>query len=103
MEMNEGLKSRIPYWIEFPDYTTDELTDIFKMMIEERGFHVANDVIKRPIIFFDKARNNDNFGNGRYVRNFIEHAIGSRQPGFLVKKEDASKIQSEELFFDYKR
>lgn len=98
MEMNEGLKSRIPYWIEFPDYTTDELTDIFKMMIEERGFHVANDVIKEANYIFDKARNNDNFGNGRYVRNFIEHAIGQQAARLLGEKEDASKIQSEELF-----
>ena len=29
MELNEGLKSRIPHWIEFPDYTADELTNIF--------------------------------------------------------------------------
>mgnify|MGYP000866929384 CR=1 FL=1 len=29
IELNEGLKSRIPYWIDFPDYDTDELTEIF--------------------------------------------------------------------------
>lgn len=98
MEMNEGLKSRIPYWIEFPDYTTDELTDIFKMMIYERGFHTSDDVIKETNYIFDKARNNDNFGNGRYVRNFIDHAIGQQAARLLGEKEDVSKIQNEELF-----
>ena len=36
MKRNEGLKSRIPYWIDFPDYTAEELTDIFKLMIHDR-------------------------------------------------------------------
>lgn len=37
MELNEGLKSRIPHWIDFPDYNAGELTEIFKMMLKERG------------------------------------------------------------------
>ena len=31
MNINEGLKSRIPYWVDFPDYDTEELTEIFKI------------------------------------------------------------------------
>ncbi|MBO4395465.1 MAG: AAA family ATPase [Eubacterium sp.] len=74
MEINEGLKSRIPHWIEFPDYTADELTEIFKYMVRERGFSVTDDAVKEAAYIFEKARNTDNFGNGRYVRNLIDRA-----------------------------
>ena len=31
LDRNEGLRSRIAFHVEFPDYTADELTDIFKL------------------------------------------------------------------------
>ena len=74
MEINEGLKSRIPHWIEFPDYTAEELTEIFKYMVRERGFSVTDDAVKEATYIFEKVRNTDNFGNGRYVRNLIDRA-----------------------------
>ena len=46
MEKNEGLKSRIPHWIEFLDYNADELTEIFKLMLQEREFCATDDAIK---------------------------------------------------------
>ena len=75
MKRNEGLKSRIPYWIDFPDYTAEELTDIFKLMIHEKGFCVTDDAIKEAHYIFEKVRNIDDFGNGRYVRNLMERAV----------------------------
>ena len=75
MKRNEGLKSRIPYWIDFPDYTAEELTDIFKLMIHKKGFCVTDDAIKEAHYIFEKVRNIDDFGNGRYVRNLMERAM----------------------------
>ena len=66
MELNEGLKSRIPHWIDFPDYNAGELTEIFKMMLKERGFHAEEAAVKEAYDIFDKVRRSDNFGNGRY-------------------------------------
>lgn len=62
MELNEGLKSRIPYWIDFPDYNAGELTEIFKMMLKERGFHAEEAAVKEAYDIFDKVRRSDNFG-----------------------------------------
>lgn len=98
MKRNEGLKSRIPYWIDFPDYTTDELTDIFKLMIYEKGFCVTNDAIKEAHYIFEKVRNIDDFGNGRYVRNLMERAVRQQSVRLLSTSESASDIQKEELF-----
>ncbi len=98
MKINEGLKSRIPHWIAFPDYTTDELTDIFKRMLQERGFRATEDAIKEAGYIFEKARHTDNFGNGRYVRNLLERAVQNQGIRLLSVREKASNIPKEELF-----
>lgn len=98
MEINEGLKSRIPYWIEFPDYNVDELTDIFQMMIKDRGFSVTEDAVKKARSIFEKARFMDHFGNGRYVRNLIEHAARNQSVRLLNARENAESIRGKELF-----
>lgn len=98
MKINEGLKSRIPHWIDFPDYTTDELTDIFKLMIRERGFRVTDEAIKEAQYIFEKVRNTDNFGNGRYVRNLIDRALQNQAVRLLSDGKDANVIKKDELF-----
>ena len=98
MKINEGLKSRIPHWIDFPDYTADELTDIFKLMIRERGFRVTDEAIKEAYYILEKVRNIDNFGNGRYVRNLIDRALQNQAVRLLSDGKDASVIKKDELF-----
>lgn len=98
MKINEGLKSRIPHWIDFPDYTADELTDIFKLMIRERGFRVTDEAIKEAYYILEKVRNIDNFGNGRYVRNLIDRALQNQAVRLLSDGKDASLIKKDKLF-----
>lgn len=98
MKINEGLKSRIPHWIDFPDYTADELTDIFKLMIQERGFRVTDEAIKEAHYIFEKVRNTDNFGNGRYVRNLIDRASQNQAVRLLSDGKEASDLKKGELF-----
>ena len=98
IKINEGLKSRIPHWIDFPDYTADELTDIFKLMIRERGFRVTDEAIKEAYYILEKVRNIDNFGNGRYVRNLIDRALQNQAVRLLSDGKDASLIKKDKLF-----
>lgn len=98
MEINEGLRSRIPYWIDFPDYNVDELTNIFEMMIKDRGFTVTEDAVNEARNIFEKARFMDNFGNGRYVRNLIERATQNQSVRLLAARENAKNIRRKELF-----
>ena len=77
MELNPGLKSRFTRTIEFPDYTADELAEIFFKMTEDDEY-VCTPKIKEAVV---DAMNNivankgKDFGNGRVVRNFYEEAI----------------------------
>ena len=98
MKINEGLKSRIPYWIEFPDYTADELTDIFRLMLQERGLSATDDAIREAHYIFEKVRNADNFGNGRYVRKLIECAMHESVVRLLSVRRNVSEIRKGAFF-----
>ena len=98
LSYNDGLKSRIPHWIDFPDYSVDELTDIFKLMAKERNFTVEEDAVKEAKYIFKKAKCITNFGNGRYVRNVLDKAILNQASRLLSEKEDESKIKKSDLF-----
>ena len=111
LELNDGLKSRIPHWVDFPDYTADELTDIFRFMLAERGFSAEEDVFPEAHHLFEKVRILDNFGNGRYVRNMIGKAAENQAVRLIdwleKEKQDnqnktapksLSEIKKEELF-----
>ncbi len=98
LKKNEGLKSRIPYFIDFPDYSTDELCEIFKNMVSERGFEIEDKAMKKAREVFDKARLLDNFGNGRYVRNFLEGAMQNQSLRLVESGKDVENIRKKELF-----
>ena len=98
LEQNEGLKSRIPYYIDFPDYTEDELTEIFALMMKERGFSATKEAVEEAGYIFSKIRHTDNFGNGRYVRNLLERAIKNQSVRLLPEGRDAGQIKKNDLF-----
>lgn len=75
LDMNEGLRSRINRYIEFPDFTKKELCAIFSRQLANKGMY-CNDAALRK--FFDKIKilkKADNFSNARCVRNIVEKII----------------------------
>lgn len=72
LQSNSGFRSRIQFELTFKNYTAEELYEIFWKMAKEDEYKLSNSV--KPILLehFEKARTNENFGNGRYVRSFFE-------------------------------
>ena len=97
LELNEGLRSRIPYVIDFPDYSASELTDIFRLMLQEKGLSITEAAIKEAHFLFEKARHQDDFGNGRYVRNALEQAVQNQSVRLLRATPNSENIHTEEL------
>ena len=77
MKANSGIQSRIAYNIEFPDYSGEEMLQIFLLMCDKQGWICPQDVqASLQEIFIDAYKNRgDNFGNGRDVRNFYEKMV----------------------------
>lgn len=74
-DLNPGLKSRIGYEIDFPDYSIDELLQIYDKKIEEKGFKSDSEARKKVENILINAKNVDNFGNGRFVENIVQKII----------------------------
>ena len=75
LKSNSGIASRIGYTLEFDDYTTDELIEIFMGMATKAGFIVKDDAIDYLRDLIDENRNMKNFGNARFVRNIYEKSV----------------------------
>ena len=77
IDSNPGLQSRFNRYIEFPDYTADELAQIFLLTAERSQYSCDGDVRASLRDVMQKAveTKNKNFGNGRFVRNLFESAI----------------------------
>ena len=74
---NPGLKSRFNKYIEFPDYSIDELEAIFYMNCSRYDYRVDEDAKPhiRAQIVARKFRQLENFANAREVRNMFEEII----------------------------
>jgi len=72
---NEGFRSRIAFHLNFPDYNVEDLTQIFQLMLEERGYGCEPEALNVVHALFSAAVRYKEFGNGRFVRNLLEQSI----------------------------
>ncbi len=77
VESNPGLRSRFTRFIDFPDYTPDELTTIFTRLADEDGYKLDEGVIELVKKKLEEAyiMRSPTFGNGRMVRNLFEQTL----------------------------
>jgi SpoVK/Ycf46/Vps4 family AAA+-type ATPase len=77
IDSNPGLQSRFNRYIEFPDYSADELYQIFEKNAKEFDYKISKDAeIPLKNYLANKVTNKDkNFGNARFVRNLFEKTI----------------------------
>lgn len=97
VEKNEGLKSRIAFHIDFPDYNTGELLDIMKLMMKDSEYTMTTEAEMTAMKIFETAQHTENFGNGRFVRNVLEQAE-MRQSKRLMEQGFCDTEDKETLF-----
>ena len=105
-DLNPGLKSRIGYEIDFDDYSLDELVQIFEKKVADKEFKCTDDAKDKVRNILMKAKEVENFGNGRFVENtvqriIIEHAKNTRHVDDYERLltftiEDIPEIKAEE-------
>lgn len=73
---NQGLRSRFKTYIDFNDYTSEELYNIFLGLLEKNEYKITN-TAKVEISNYLKTKNLNSFnGNARDIRNLFENIIG---------------------------
>lgn len=75
MDGNVGLRSRIPYTIEFPNFTREQLYEIFIKLVGDK-FEYDEGLKESAKKYFDSIPDNvlnaKTFANARFVRNLYE-------------------------------
>lgn len=88
LEMNDGLKSRIPNSFTFDDYTMDELIEIGLIDLQNQNYNVDKDAYS-DLVNHNFELSND-FSNGRWVRNLNERII--RKLAIRISKDSQADI-----------
>ena len=88
---NPGLESRFRTEIDFPDYTDDELAQIFEVMASGAQYDAGGDVLDRLRALLAQVERGPSFGNARYVRNVLEAAIGHH--AWRLREVDAPTLE----------
>ena len=77
LDSNPGFRSRFPFVIRFPDYSGDELTEIFEYFCRDNDIIPSRSVLRAVRSHFksEALKRTGNFGNARAVRNYFEQMI----------------------------
>ena len=75
LSSNPGLRSRFSRTFYFPDYSSDELVEIFRRITSSKGLTLGEGVAEKVDEHFTRARAHEQFGNARAVRQLIEDSI----------------------------
>ena len=103
IDSNPGLQSRFNRYIEFPDYSVDELYQIFNLIANKYEYHLTKEAsgILYSTLQNAVANKNKSFGNGRYVRNLFERAIEQQAKRLSiisnVNKSSLAVIEAEDI------
>lgn len=72
---NPGLRSRVPFRIEFRDYSPEEMVSICELEAAKRGFTMDDPSKDKIISLCEQASNDPGMKNGRFCRNLVENAV----------------------------
>ena len=75
LSANPGFASRIPFMLDFPDYTREELGEIAVTFLKKKGYEIDNDALARLLEVTEYFRQRPNFSNARTVRNILDQVI----------------------------
>lgn len=76
-ESNPGLKSRFNTFIEFKDYSANELIDILKSICQQNDYSLSKELVELLQKFLDKevSEKDEHFANGRLARNIYDDLV----------------------------
>jgi len=74
IESNPGLRSRLKTFIDFPNYSAEDLTRIFEGFAATSSIQLGEGVRERVKQIIENASGEKAFGNGRFARSLFEEA-----------------------------
>ena len=97
IDANPGLASRFPKLLHFPDYSVDDLVEIFARMASDGGFRLGAGVSEKVREVVGRADRGAAFGNARVVRNLLDRAAALQAQRIAGSVEDLDAATVREL------
>ena len=88
LNANPGFESRVKEYLDFPDYSNEEMKEIFVQMAEQNGFTVSSDALEAFDERITKERRLRSFGNARTARNILDESIDRHSLNFVDGRLD---------------
>ena len=94
IESNPGLKSRFNKYINFPDYSTDELVRIFRTFCKEYDYRLDRDAERKLKELIEKIEEDkeDDFANARTIRNLFEKVVTGQARRIAFDDPDTDEL-----------
>ena len=93
LDSNPGLISRIGYKINFPDYTVEELTQIYLNLLEKNNLKITPKALSKLQEIIKVSSGYDDFGNGRYINNLFQKVLIEHSKNIEKKNKRTNLLQ----------
>jgi type VII secretion ATPase EccA len=95
LESNPGLRSRFSREIDFPDYSTGELVEIFHRFAADSEYTVGEGGDDALAAIFENAERDESFGNARFARTLFEQSLNAQ--ALRLAEQDVDRLGADEL------
>src|SRR5699024_9285620 len=101
--VNPGLRSRIPNYIEFPDYDAEEVAVIVRNMVV-KNWTINENLLQEIVSDIYMKLPADEQGNARWARNFMEKLIQTHKAWVADSSSEIEQVSviSDEVLYEVK-
>lgn len=97
LNINPGFKSRIGTIINFDDYTTKELLQIFKYNANKYDLKCSKKFMSKLEKKLEKDKSKKNFGNARYIENLLNRILNIHASNVYKNNKDLYLLSEDDL------
>ncbi len=97
LDINPGLKSRIQFTLDFPDYTREELGQIAQVFAEKKKYILEPTALEKLLDVTEYYRGQPDFANARTVRNILDQVIMNQNLRTDDEEDPDNTIQPEDV------
>ncbi|MBR3043360.1 MAG: AAA family ATPase [Oscillospiraceae bacterium] len=105
LRTNPGMTSRIPFTLDFPDYSQDELREIAILLLDTKGYQIEDAALELVLDICKYERSGNDYANARTLRNILdqvllnqnlrtEHSVGDNS---ILRTDVEEYIQDEQI------
>ncbi len=84
INMNPGLRSRFNKYINFVNYSAEEMLEIFRRQCEKAQFILSDEAASAALDYFRMNQDDPTFGNARGVRNYFDRVVMAQATRILT-------------------